>query len=81
LNRTKTKTGFGLTLLVKGKGYIGEFFNSRCVAFLAKAISTILKDDAYRVKIAKENCKATFAQSMYRIVDMYLEKFTQIEMS
>jgi glycosyltransferase involved in cell wall biosynthesis len=69
-----------LALLVEDEGYKGEFFNPGCVTSLAKAISTILEDDAYRIKVAMTNYKAACALSMDRIVEMYLEKFTQIEM-
>lgn len=69
-----------LALLVKDEGYKGEFFNPESVSSLANAISTILEDDAYRVRIAMTNYKAACALSMGNIVDMYLDKFEQIEM-
>jgi glycosyltransferase involved in cell wall biosynthesis len=68
-----------LALLVEDEGYKGEFFNPGCVTSLAKAIATILEDDAYRVKVAMTNYKAACELSMGNIVDMYLDRFTQIE--
>lgn len=68
-----------LALLVEDEGYKGEFFNPGCVNSLAKAISTILQDDAYRVKVAMTNYKAACELSMVNIVDMYLDRFAQIE--
>lgn len=70
-----------LALLVKDEGYRGEFFNPTSASSLATAISTILDDDNYRMKIAKVNYNAACALSMDRIVAMYLEKFNQIEMN
>lgn len=70
-----------LALLVEDEGYKGEFFNPGSVTSLAKAISTILEDDGYRVQVAMTNYKAACALSMDRIVDMYLEKFTQIKLN
>jgi glycosyltransferase involved in cell wall biosynthesis len=69
-----------LALLVKDEGYKGEFFNPGSVLSLANAISSILEDDVYRVRIAMTNYKAACALSMGNIVDMYLNKFEQIEM-
>jgi glycosyltransferase involved in cell wall biosynthesis len=68
-----------LALLVEDEGYKGEFFNPGCVNSLAKAISTILEDDAYRVQVAMTNYKAACELSMGNIVDMYLDRFSQIE--
>ena len=70
-----------LALLVEDEGYKGEFFNPESASSLAKAISTILEDDAYRRKIAQTNYNAACALSMDRIVQMYLEKFKEIEMN
>lgn len=68
-----------LALLVKDEGYKGEFFIPGNVTSLARAISTIIDDDAYRIRVAMTNYKAACALSMEKIVQMYLEKFTQIE--
>ena len=70
-----------LALLVEDEGYKGEFFNPESASSLAKAISTILEDDVYRRKIAQTNYNAACALSMDRIVQMYLEKFKEIEMN
>jgi glycosyltransferase involved in cell wall biosynthesis len=70
-----------LSLLVKEEGYSGEFFNPECAESLAKAIGTILNDDAYRIKLASTNYNAACALSMDKIVGMYLESFKQIEYS
>jgi glycosyltransferase involved in cell wall biosynthesis len=67
-----------LTLLVKDEGYKGEFFNPTCSSSLAKAISAILDDDSYRIRIAKTNFKAASALSMDKIVGMYLNEFNVI---
>lgn len=67
-----------LTLLVKDEGYKGEFFNPTCSSSLAKAISNILDDDSYRIRIAKTNFKAASALSMDKIVGMYLNEFNVI---
>jgi glycosyltransferase involved in cell wall biosynthesis len=68
-----------LALLVEDEGYKGEFFTPGCVTSLAKAISTILEDDAYRIEVAMTNYKAACALSMGSIVAMYLDRFEQIE--
>ena len=68
-----------LALLVEEEGYKGEFFNPTSSISLAKAISTILEDENYRIKIAKTNYKAASALSMDKIVDMYLNEFYQIK--
>jgi glycosyltransferase involved in cell wall biosynthesis len=70
-----------LALLVEDEGYKGEFFNPESASSLAKAISTILEDDNYRKRIAKANYKAACELSMDKIVEMYLQKFKEIEMS
>lgn len=70
-----------LALLVEDEGYKGEFFNPESVSSLAKAISTILEDDNHRIHIAKTNYKAACALSMDKIVEMYLQKFQEIEIN
>ena len=70
-----------LALLVEDEGYKGEFFNPESASSLAKAISTILEDDNYRRRIAKTNYKAACALSMDKIVEMYLQKFKEIEIN
>lgn len=70
-----------LALLVKDEGYKGEFFNPTSALSLATAISVILDDESYRIKIAKANYKAACALSMDKITAMYLEQFGQIEMN
>ena len=70
-----------LALLVEDEGYKGEFFNPESAASLAKAISTILEDDNYRRHVAKTNYYAACALSMDKIVEMYLQKFKEIEMN
>lgn len=70
-----------LALLVEDEGYKGEFFNPERASSLAKAISTILEDDNYRRRIAQTNYKAACALSMDKIVEMYLQKFKEIELS
>jgi glycosyltransferase involved in cell wall biosynthesis len=70
-----------LALLVEDEGYKGEFFNPESASSLAKAISTILEDDNYRRRIAKTNYKAACALSMDKIVEMYLQKFQEIEIN
>jgi glycosyltransferase involved in cell wall biosynthesis len=69
-----------LALLVEDEGYKGEFFNPESASSLAKAISTILEDDNYRRRIAQTNYNAACALSMDRIVDMYFQKFEEIQM-
>jgi glycosyltransferase involved in cell wall biosynthesis len=69
-----------LALLVQDEGYKGEFFNPESASSLAKAISTILDDDNYRRLVAETNYKAACALSMDKIVEMYIEKFKEIEM-
>ncbi|NJM80051.1 MAG: glycosyltransferase [Flavobacterium sp.] len=68
-----------LALLVEEEGYKGEFFNPTSSTSLAKAISTILDDENYRIMIAKTNYKAASALSMDKIVDLYLNEFNQIK--
>lgn len=70
-----------LALLVEDEGYKGEFFNSECPKSLAKAIKMILLNDDYRKNIAKANYYAACALSMDKIVEMYLQKFQEIEMN
>lgn len=70
-----------LALLVKDEGYKGEFFNPTSALSLATAISVILDDESYRIKIAKANYKAACSLSMDKITTMYLEQFAQIEMN
>jgi len=67
-----------LSLLVKEEGYKGEFFNPESPESLAKAIATILDNDAYRLELAKTNYKAASALSMDKIADMYLQCFEQV---
>lgn len=68
-----------LALLVEEEGYKGEFFNPTSSSSLAKAISTILDDDAYRRRIAITNFKAASALSMDKITAMYVKEFYQIK--
>jgi len=70
-----------LALLVEDEGYKGEFFNPESASSLAKAISTILEDDNYRRRIAQTNYNAACALSMNNIVEMYLQKFKEIQMN
>lgn len=70
-----------LALLVEDEGYKGEFFNPESASSFAKAISTILEDDHYRRRIAKTNYNAACALSMDRIVEMYMQKFKEIQMN
>lgn len=70
-----------LALLVEDEGYKGEFFNPESASSLAIAISTILDNDAYRKTIARTNYKAACSLSMDRIVEMYLQKFNEIEIN
>ncbi len=68
-----------LALLVKEEGYQGEFFNPSCTSSLADAIQTILEDDNYRKRIAQTNYNAACSLSMDKIVDMYLNKFEELQ--
>lgn len=67
-----------LALLVKDEGYRGEFFEPKSVASLAKAIETIITNDAYRIELGKLNYNASVAFPMERISDMYLDTFETI---
>ena len=68
-----------LALLVEEEGYKGEFFNPTSSTSLAKAIATILDDDAYRRRLAITNYKAASALTMDKITDMYVREFHQIK--
>ena len=68
-----------LTHLVEDEGYRGEFFSPESSSSLALAIGRILKNDDYRVEIAKANYKAAQALSMDKITDMYLQRFKSLQ--
>ena len=67
-----------LAHLVKDEGYQGEFFEPTSVESLAKAIETIVTNDAYRIALGKANYKAATALPMSKIAAMYLETFDAI---
>ncbi len=64
-----------LALLVKDEGYKGEFFKPTNVDSLAKAIKTIVTNEAYRIMLGKTNYKASTAYPMSKITDMYINAF------
>jgi glycosyltransferase involved in cell wall biosynthesis len=67
-----------LALLVKDEGYLGEFFDPTSVGSLANAIEALVVNEAYRLRLAKQNYKAATAHPMSQIAEMYLETFHQI---
>ncbi len=67
-----------LALLVKDEGYQGEFFDPTSVESLAKAIETIVTNEAYRIHLAKINYQAATAHPMSEIARRYVELFKQI---
>jgi glycosyltransferase involved in cell wall biosynthesis len=67
-----------LALLVKNEGYQGEFFDPTSVESLAKAIETIVTNEAYRIHLSKINYDAATAHPMSEIASMYLETFKRI---
>jgi len=67
-----------LALLVKDEGYRGEFFAPESVQSLAKAIETIITNNAYRIELGEINYKASIAFPMERIADMYVATFQKI---
>lgn len=64
-----------LALLVKDEGYQGEFFEPTSVDSLAKAIETIVTNEAYRIELGKANYKAATAYPMEKIASMYMNHF------
>lgn len=67
-----------LATLVEDEGYKGEFFEPENVNSLAKAIETIVTDDAYRIQLGNSNYRAANAFPMERITNMYLNQFQSI---
>lgn len=67
-----------LALLVKNEGYLGEFFEPTSVGSLANAIEALVVNEAYRLRLAKQNYKAATAHPISQIAEMYLEAFKQI---
>ncbi|OUR94595.1 glycosyl transferase family 1 [Flavobacteriales bacterium 34_180_T64] len=67
-----------LALLVKHEGYRGEFFTPDSINSLAKAIESIILDDAYRIHLGMANYRAATAFPMSKITEMYLNKFQEI---
>jgi glycosyltransferase involved in cell wall biosynthesis len=67
-----------LSLLVKDEGYLGEFFDPNSVGSLAHAIKALVVNEAYRLRLAKQNYKAATAHPMSQIAEMYLEIFHRI---
>ncbi|MBO3116393.1 glycosyltransferase [Winogradskyella sp. DF17] len=67
-----------LSLLVKDEGYLGEFFDPNSVGSLANAIEALVVNEAYRLRLAKQNYKAATAHPMSQIAEMYLEIFHRI---
>jgi len=67
-----------LATLIEDEGYRGEFFEPGSVESLAKAIETVVTNDAYRVALGNANYKAATAFPMERITDIYLNEFQSI---
>lgn len=67
-----------LATLVKDEGYKGEFFEPQSTESLAKAIETLVTNEAYRIQLGKANYKAATAFPMERIIDMYIQEFETI---
>lgn len=65
-----------LSILVKEEGYRGEFFNPESIDSLATGIENLVVNKEYRTQIAKANYKAATALPMSKIVEMYLDVFT-----
>ena len=67
-----------LALLVKDEGYQGEFFDPTSVDSLAKAIESIVTNDAYRIELGRKNYKAATAHPMSDVTQMYIDTFNKI---
>ena len=67
-----------LATLIEDEGYRGEFFEPGSVESLAKAIETVVTNDAYRVALGNANYKAATAFPMERITNIYLNEFQSI---
>ncbi|MBT8376377.1 MAG: glycosyltransferase [Winogradskyella sp.] len=67
-----------LALLVKDEGYLGEFFDPTSVGCLANAIEALVINEAYRLRLAKQNYKAATAHPMSDIAQMYVNSFNAI---
>ena len=69
-----------LSILVKEEGYRGEFFDTESSTSLADAIEKIALDKKYRMELGKANYEAATAYPMSRIVQLYLDQFSKIQL-
>ena len=67
-----------LATLIEDEGYRGEFFEAESITSLAKAIKSIVINDAYRIELGEANYKAATAFPMERITNIYLNEFNKI---
>jgi glycosyltransferase involved in cell wall biosynthesis len=67
-----------LATLIEDEGYKGEFFEPESVTSMARAIQTIVTNNAYRIALGEANYKAATAFPMDRITAIYLEEFDKI---
>ncbi|SNR69731.1 Glycosyltransferase involved in cell wall bisynthesis [Maribacter sedimenticola] len=70
-----------LSTLVEEEGYQGEFFDALNTSSLALAIEKIITDDAYRIKLGRQNYKAACSLPMSTITQMYIDYFKAIQKS